>query len=153
METHLRITGSLLVLLSLVHCIFPAYFNWKKELSRLSLINRQMMQVHTFFLALFLLFTGLLCITSSKDLIRTLLGHRISLGLFIFWSTRLIIQFVGYSPRLWKGKKTETIIHIIFSVLWAYISIVFLAVYMQYKESGLHAVIALQQSIFKLAYL
>jgi len=129
METHLKITGIILIALSLLHIFFPVYFNWKKELAGLSLINRQMMQVHTFFLALFLLLMGLLCITSAVELTSTVIGKRIALGLFIFWLARLVIQFAGYSSLLWKGKLTETIIHIIFSFLWTYMSIVFFVVY------------------------
>ena len=91
----------------------------------LSLINRQMMIVHTFFIALTVFLMGLLCFTSSKELINTRLGQTIALGFAIFWSIRLLIQFFGYSAELWKGKTFETSIHIIFSLLWLYLSYVF----------------------------
>jgi hypothetical protein len=129
MEMHLKIIGFLLIALSLVHIIFPKYFNWDKELKSLSLINRQMMTVHTFFIALTVLLMGLLCLTSSAELTETSLGKKISLGLGIFWTIRLIIQFFGYSTDLWKGKKFETLMHITFSLLWAYLSAVFLTTY------------------------
>jgi hypothetical protein len=129
MEMHLKIIGFLLIALSLVHVIFPKYFNWDKELKSLSLINRQMMTVHTFFIALTVLLMGLLCLTSSAELTETSLGKKISLGLGIFWTIRLIIQFFGYSTDLWKGKKFETLMHITFSLLWAYLSAVFLTTY------------------------
>lgn len=127
MEIHYKIIGVLLMALALIHVIFPKYFNWKKELKSLSLINRQMMTVHTFFIALAVFLMGLLCLTSTAELIETKLGKTISLGLGIFWSTRLIIQFFGYSTELWKGKTFETIVHILFSLLWAYLSMVFLS--------------------------
>lgn len=111
--------------LALVHIIFPKYFNWKEELKSLSLINKQMMTIHTFFIALVVFLMGFLCLTSATELIETKLGKTISLGLAIFWSLRLIIQFFGYSPKLWKGKRFETIIHILFSGLWIYLSIIF----------------------------
>jgi hypothetical protein len=129
MEFHLKITGLLLLVLAMIHLIFPRYFNWTKELSTLSLINRQMMYVHTFFIGLLVFLMGLLCLTSSAALIETRLGGRLALGLFIFWTARLYIQFFGYSPRLWKGKSTETAIHIVFSLLWTYFSLVFFVVY------------------------
>ena len=112
--------------LALVHVIFPKYFNWKEDLKQLSLINRQMMTVHTIFIALAVFLMGLLCLTSSTELIETKLGKTISFGLGIFWSTRLFIQFFGYSTELWKGKTLETVIHILFSLLWTYLSVVFL---------------------------
>ena len=126
MELHFKIIGYLLLVLATVHIIFPRYFNWTVELRSLSLVNRQMVYVHTFFIALVLLLMGLLCITSTKELISTSLGKKISFGLGIFWIARLFIQFFGYSCELWKGKKFETAVHIIFSLLWTYFSILFL---------------------------
>lgn len=126
MEIHFKIIGALLVALALVHVIFPRYFHWKEELKSLSLINRQMMTVHTFFIALMVFLMGLLCLSSSTDLIGTPLGKTISLGLGIFWSIRLFIQFFGYSPDLWRGKAFETTMHVLFSLFWAYMSVVFI---------------------------
>ena len=130
MEVQLKIIGSLLVLLSLVHVIFPKYFNWKEELKSLSLINRQMMEVHTFFVALFVFLMGLLCLTSASDLVLTNFGRRIALGFAVFWSIRLVIQFFWYSAKLWKGKIFETIVHILFSLFWCYMSIVFWLIFL-----------------------
>jgi hypothetical protein len=129
MQVHINIIGVLLIALALVHIIFPKYFNWDKELKSLSLINRQMMTIHTFFIAFTVFLMGLLCLTSSSELIETNLGKIISLGLGIFWATRLFIQFFGYSTDLWKGKKFETSMHILFSIFWIYISSVFLINY------------------------
>ena len=129
MEIHFKIIGVLLIALALIHIVFPKYFNWKNELKSLSLINRQMMTVHTFFIALIVFLMGLLCLTSSSEIIETTLGKKLSLGLGIFWTVRLFIQFFGYSTDLWKGKAFETVMHIIFSLLWAYLSFVFLTTY------------------------
>ena len=73
MEPLLELCGLLLIGLALLHLIFPTYFHWKEELARISLINRQMMIVHTFFIALTVFLMGLLCVTSA-DLLRTALG-------------------------------------------------------------------------------
>ena len=130
MDIQFKIIGTLLMLLSLLHSIFPSYFNWKQELNSLSLVNRQLMYVHTFFIAFVVFLMGLLCLTSSSDLLTTILGKRMSLLLGIFWSVRLFIQFFGYSSRLWKGKLLETLAHIFFSLLWIYLSTVFLLAYL-----------------------
>jgi len=126
MELHLRIVGILLITLALIHIVFPKYFNWKIELSSLSLMNRQLMYVHSFFIAFAILLIGVLCLTSATELTNTALGKRISLGLGIFWSARLFIQFFGYSPKLWKGKTFETSVHIFFSIFWIYLSTIFI---------------------------
>lgn len=129
MELHLKIIGWLFVILACTHAIFPRYFNWSKDLASLSLINRQMFQVHTFFIALMVGLMGLLCITSSHELYTTKLGKRIALGLSFFWCCRLVIQFVGYSAILWRDKLFETIMHIVLTLFWLYVTIVFGATY------------------------
>jgi hypothetical protein len=125
MHLHLKIIGFLLIALALVHVIFPKYFNWSKELSSLSLVNRQMIAIHTLFIALTIFLMGLLCLTSVNELIETSLGKKISWGFCIFWAVRLFIQFFGYSSKLWRGKTFETSIHILFIFLWTYFSFIF----------------------------
>lgn len=117
------------MLLSIIHIGFPKYFQWKKELESLSLINRQMMKVHTFFIAFVVFLIGFLCFTSSQELIQTEFGNKISLGLGVFWVVRLFFQLFVYSPKLWKGKKFETFMHIIFTFFWIYMSFVFFRIY------------------------
>nr|WP_245243749.1 hypothetical protein [Mariniflexile gromovii] len=129
MHIHLYIIGTLLIVLALIHIGFPKYFNWNAELNTLSLLNRQMMTVHTFFIALTVFLMGLLCVTSANEIIDTNLGRKIALAFAIFWSIRLYIQFFIYSPKLWKGKKFETSIHILFSLFWFYFSLVFFIIY------------------------
>lgn len=129
MQTHIQIAGIMLILLSLIHFYFPQYFNWKKDLAATSLINRQMMYIHTFFIALVVFMMGVLCLTSATELAGTPLGKKISLGIGIFWIIRLLVQFFGYSPRLWKGKAFETSMHITFTAIWMYFSFVFIGTY------------------------
>lgn len=135
MEVHLKIIGSLLVVLAFIHLFFPKYFKWRDDLNKLSLINQQIMYVHTLFIALTVFLMGLLCITSSFELLNSKLGNKLSLGLFFFWLIRLLLQFFGYSSKLWKGKLFETSIHILFSILWSYFCVVFFSVYWIGKSS------------------
>ncbi len=125
MELHLKAIGYVLILLAIIHVGFPRQFNWKQEMSTMSLVNRQMMYVHTFFIALVVLLMGILCLTSAKELIETSLGKKICFGLGVFWLIRLFIQFFGYSSKLWKGKTFETTVHIVFIFLWTYLSFIF----------------------------
>ena len=131
MSFHLNIIGSLFIALAFIHIPFPKYFNWNIELKSLSLINKQMMTVHTFFIALIVFLMGLLLLTSSTELIDTNLGKKLSLGLGIFWFIRLIFQLFVYSTKLWKGKLFETIVHIVFTIFWTYISAVFIIIYFE----------------------
>ena len=120
-EINIKISGIILMLLALVHVIFPKYFNWEEDLKPLSLINRQMMIIHTFFIALAVFLMGLCSFLYALELVATPFGKIISLGFAIFWLFRLVIQFVGYSSQLWKGKRFETIVHVVFSVFWCYL--------------------------------
>jgi hypothetical protein len=130
MELQLKIIGILLMILALLHVNFPKYFNWKEELQSASLINKQMMYVHTFFLGIVVFLMGLLCLCCTNDLLTTRMGKQLSLGLFIFWGLRLLFQFFVYSPKLWKGKRFETTMHIVFSLMWAYLTTIFLIIFL-----------------------
>lgn len=125
MLLHVKLIGGLLVALALLHLGFPRRFGWKTELRGLSTINRQMMEVHTFFVALTVGLMGVLCLTSAPELLGTALGRKICLGLAVFWSVRLAAQFGWYSAELWRGKRSETVIHVVFSALWLYLSVLF----------------------------
>jgi hypothetical protein len=131
MEIHLKIVGSLLILLSMMHIIIPKYFKWEQELKSLSLITRQILYVHTFFIAFIVLLMGLLCLNYSHQLVYDAFGRIISLGLFGFWLTRLIFQFLVYSPKVWRGKRFETAMHVVFAVIWFYFTAVFLCSYLK----------------------
>lgn len=128
MKLQIQIIGYLFILLSIVHIIFPKYFRWKEDLKQISLINRELMYIHTFFIAVTVFLMGLLCITASEDMIVTELGKKISFGFGVFWFLRLLIQFFGYSSELWKGKTFETAVHILFSIFWMYTTALFFAV-------------------------
>jgi hypothetical protein len=130
MELLLKITGFALMALALIHLSFPKYFSWKKDLQAVSLVNKQMMYVHTFFIGVTVFLMGVFCVFCTADMINTRLGKQVSLGLSVFWGIRLIFQFFVYSPRLWKGKRFETAMHILFSLIWIYLTIIFLLVYL-----------------------
>lgn len=125
MQLQLNIIGILLIALALLHVVFPRYFRWKETTASLEPVTREILYVHTFFIAFTVLLMGVLCVSSAELLITTVLGQRICLGLALFWTTRLFFQFFGYSSKLWKGKRFETIVHIVFSGLWLYLSVVF----------------------------
>lgn len=125
MKAHIEIAGCMLILLGLLHIIFPSYFKWRETLSTIPRVSREIVYVHTFFIAFTVFLMGLLCVTSADELLATPLGQRITLGFALFWTIRLLIQFFGYSKELWKGKRFETIVHICFSFLWLYLSVVF----------------------------
>lgn len=121
----LQTTGVLLMALGLAHAAFPRHFRWREETVGLSLLTRQILHIHTAFIGLTVFLIGLLCATCAADLIDTPLGQRICLGLAAFWGIRLVVQFFGYSPDLWRGKPFETTMHILFGLFWVYLTTLF----------------------------
>ncbi|WP_045465917.1 hypothetical protein [Sporocytophaga myxococcoides] len=130
MELHLKIIGITSMILAFIHVIFPKYFDWENELQSVSLINKQLMYVHTFFIALVVFLFGMFCFFSAEELLNTKLGKQVVLALAVFWGLRMLFQFFVYSPKLWKGKALETFVHIVFSLIWTYFTVVFLAAYL-----------------------
>ncbi len=122
---HLKIIGILMILLSLVHIGFPSRFKWKEEFAPLTLLSRQIMYVHTFFVALVVILNGVLCFLLADELLeRTSVNKALAWGMLIFWALRCLFQFFVYSPKLWRGKKFETLMHILFSGVWIYFTFV-----------------------------
>jgi hypothetical protein len=124
-EMHLRALGAIFVVLAFVHGIFPRRFAWATELPRLSLINQQLMTVHTFFIAVVVFLIGIVCVTDAPELVGTPLGRHVCAGLAVFWGLRLYAQHFVYSSALWRGKTVETAVHIAFTLLWGWATAVF----------------------------
>jgi hypothetical protein len=123
---NLRIVGASMMLLAILHAGFYKRFDWKDELPKLSLLNRQIFYVHVFFIALALLMQGFGCIFFAPALCeKSTLADAVSAGMCVYWLIRLIFQFVVYDKKLWQGKKFETSMHIVFTLLWLYYVVVF----------------------------
>lgn len=138
MEIYIKIAGWLLIALSLMHIVIPKYFNWRHELTSLSLVTKQILYVHTFFIAFVVLLMGLLCLGYAHELVHNPFGRVICLGLFVFWLTRSVFQFFVYSPKVWRGKHFETVMHVMFSGLWLYLTGVFLLACLGPESLSLH---------------
>lgn len=137
LNLHLQIVGILLVILCAMHVFFPRLFNWKQELSRLSLLNRQMFIVHCLFIVLVLLFMGVLTLGFGAELLEpSPLGRVVAAGLTLFWVLRLIAQLFLYDRRLWLGNARRTVIHVWFVGMWVYFVIVFAATLWRQRETG-----------------
>jgi len=115
---HLQFAGAVLLGLSLLHVAMPKRFAWSEELARLSVLNRQIFWVHTFFVVLIV---ALLLFYPETLHERTSLARLVTTGLVIFWLARAFVQFFVYSPKLWRGKPFETFVHIAFSLFWLYL--------------------------------
>lgn len=124
--TLLQLTGISLIGLGLLHVAFPKRFNWKEEFERVSLLNRQIFYVHCLFLVIILVMMGLLSLLYAQELVQPSPVNRALLGgLTFFWGLRLVIQWFGYSPQLWRGNRFNTIMHFVFTGLWLFYTITY----------------------------
>lgn len=128
LEFCLRLAGVLQIALAAMHLLLPGRFNWKEELSRLSLLNRQIFVVHTVFICLVLVLMGVLSLFAAPLLLEPApLARMVLGGMVVFWALRLAFQWCVFDWRLWRGNAFNTGIHILFTMLWTYFVAVYLA--------------------------
>jgi hypothetical protein len=123
---NLRIVGLMMVALVVINLFVPKEFHWREEMARLSLLNRQIFQIHSIFLTLVLGMFAALLLAFGRDLLEpTRLARAVLAGLTAFWVLRMLMQWFFYSPEIWRGDRFKTIMHGVFSVAWVYVSAVF----------------------------
>lgn len=126
LEHHLRIAGILLLGLAILNLFLPKHFKWGEELQRLTLLTRQVFIVHCIFIILLVAMMGTLALFYAPLLLdHSPLAQFVLLGLALFWTVRLIFQLFVYSPKLWRGDRFRTSMHILFSGVWFYFASVF----------------------------
>jgi hypothetical protein len=124
LEINFRLIGISQILLALLHIGFEKRFGWKEDLAALSLLNRQLFVVHTFFVALTILLVGCISLFGARDLIiSSPLGIWVTGGLFVFWLARLYCQFWVFDKRSWMGHKFNGLMHVLFIFNWTWYSV------------------------------
>ena len=125
---HLRMVGVFMALLVVVNLFVPVRLKWREEMARLSLVNRQIFEVHGIFIVLTLALFSALLLTSGEALLeRTPLSRAVLIGLTIFWGLRMLMQWFYYSPNVWRGNRFNTMVHYVFSGAWVYVTTTFAA--------------------------
>lgn len=133
---HLRIVGGSMIILAGAHIYFARRFDWKNDLAKLSLINRQIFLVHAFFICLTLSLMGILALFFPDTLLmRSTLARLLLIGLIAFWGLRLIFQWFVYDSSHWRGHRTNTVAHFAFTILWSYYTLIF-AVALRHQYVG-----------------
>jgi hypothetical protein len=97
-----------------------------------TLTQKSIHKLLTYLIAAIWFVNGLFCkvlnlVPRHQEIVSRILRSEYSRILTV--NARLFIQFFGYSSKLWKGKIFETLIHIIFSLFWIYLSIVFFKIW------------------------
>lgn len=134
LDLHLKIVGGMMLALAVAHLYFPKRFGWRAELADVSLLTRQIFYVHCFFICLVLVMFGILSSIYTGLLIQpSPLARIILVALTVFWGARLLIQLFVYDVKLWKGNRFNTVMHVLFTLMWSYyVSVYGAALWHQY---------------------
>lgn len=126
LSLNLRLAGLVILGLAVAYPIYPRYFRWRDELQAVSLLTRQIFFVHCGFIVLLLILQGVLLLAAPQALVEpTTAGLALLVGLTAFWVYRLYAQLFMYDRRLWLGNRLHTIVHVVFTAIWCYLSGVF----------------------------
>jgi hypothetical protein len=126
--TQLRLVGTALVVLGVLHLGMARAFGWRGQLAGVALLTRQIIHAHTLFIGLTCVLLGLAPLLLTEDL---LAAGRMSTAVLaaecVFWGLRWCAQLMEFRPALWRGNRLYTTGHICFVALWTWVMSVFLA--------------------------
>ena len=84
---------------AIFHLMFWRIFRWKKDLSRLTFINRSVMQILNLCLTFVFLLMAYISFFNTSELIQTNLGKTLLVGFSLFWFLRMIEQIIFFGIR------------------------------------------------------
>jgi hypothetical protein len=84
---------------AIFHLMFWRIFRWKKDLSRLTFINRSVMQILNLCLTFVFLLMAYISFFNTSELIQTNLGKALLVGFSLFWFLRMIEQIIFFGIR------------------------------------------------------
>lgn len=100
MKTNLifvRMGGLMNLLAAVLHVTFWNAFNWSAQLTELSVMNSNIMQMLNLFVIVFFTYVGLLLLLKPTDLVSSPMGRHFLGLLSILWTARLAMEF--YFPQ------------------------------------------------------
>jgi hypothetical protein len=132
LELGLRIVAVAQIALAALSLCLPRILNWKPDIERMSLLVRDVFEIHSWFIALTLVIWGVLTWTFAAELAHasTALARWLGAAIGMFWGLRCILQWTHYSPVHWRGNATRTLIHwTLFLGYGAWTAVYFLAAF------------------------
>lgn len=115
--------GVVQLVIASANIVLPGKLRYRENIAKLSPIIRQVFIVHAVYIALVLVFFGVLCLLFAGELAdASALGRFLSGFLAVFWLLRVAIQLFYYDPQL---KRENFAVHLVFTTAFVYLAVVF----------------------------
>ncbi len=107
----IRAAGLVQLAIVAANSLLPARLQYRKELTNVSPIIRQIFIVHSFYIVLVLVLFAGLCLLFAPDLAGgTALGRYLSAALTVFWIPRAFIQLFYYDARVRRENRALDVV-------------------------------------------
>lgn len=110
-----------------LNVVLPRLLNWKPDLDRMSLLVREIFQIHAVFITLTVAIWGVLTwkfaerwVTAPDEL-----SSWVCCALALFWGLRCVMQWTHYSASHWRGQPGRTVIHWLLFVGYLFWTVVY----------------------------
>lgn len=122
----LRVAGAGLILLALAHIPMARQLGWRGDAARMSPQNESIFHVHTFFVCVMLCVMGVRALFAPQIFVEpTTAAAWLSWTYAVVWALRLYVQWFVFPQALWRGKRFETAMHVLFTVVWTALTALF----------------------------
>jgi hypothetical protein len=122
MEIALHIAAAAQLSVAMLNLFLVRIMKWEKAVARMPQLVREVFQVHAWFISITLVIFGVVTLRFAGELAAGTndLGRWLAAGIGLFWLVRWVMQFFFYSSSHWKGKRAETIVHIVLILLYGF---------------------------------
>ena len=120
MKEALYIAAAAQLSVAVLNLFLVRIMKWGEEVARMPQLVREVFHVHAWFITITLVIFGVVTIRFAGELAAGTndLGRWLAAGIGIFWLIRCLMQFSYYNSSHWRGKRAETIVHIVLIFLY-----------------------------------
>ena len=128
MKEALYIIAAAQLAVAVLNLFLVRIMKWEESVARMPQLVREVFHVHAWFITITLVIFGVVTIRFAGELAAGTndLGRWLAGGIGVFWLTRWLMQFFYYDSSHWRGKRAETIVHIVLIFLYGSLAGVYL---------------------------
>jgi hypothetical protein len=126
--TTLQAVAGLQLGIAVLNLFLIPLLNWKNDLEHVSLLLREVFQVHVWFISITLGIFGVITFRFAEELAcgSNAMGRWLGAGIGVFWMIRTILQVSFYSASHWRGQMGRTIAHVVLLLTYGAFASVYL---------------------------